>query len=834
MSLYQRAFISGIARIFSLPRLSIPLIVTLGLTLGAVLSVIAISSTLFFKPLKGVNNEDNIQTFQFQMQFSKDMSISYWNLRRLADFNETYKHLGTWAGISSNNEEAVSINNVTYSTTQFSASDTILSVLGTQLLKGQDVTIEAPDEYVWISNTLWQQVFSGSDSAIGKQLSHNNKNYIIAGIIEDLMDAPDNNAIASEQIWFISKLSNLLGKTEEGAVRDDIKALLLKTSNPNVQLPSKTELIKWRTQYITNNTPEEEVQGYLGFINNSPVELITDSYRNHLLGSSKNLVYALFAAVIGLLLMATLNLLNLFIAHYQTRNKEFAIQLSLGSSLLKLRLLILLENLPSFILATISGLLVTGWIIKSLPHITNNNLPMIDDISINNTTLFASFLIIVLLSILFSAFALIDINKQALANNLNSSGKGIQAQTNHWLSRTLMVIQLTVASVLLTASVMIASQSYDAVYRDLGFELGNHYEVSMSVSDPLWAKKIANPTKYQGSEAQKVNQDISNIIETNVTDSKVVIPTGAPLTSMYILMAYSPENNPNKQILFQPSYLSVGYFKAFDIPVLAGANLSQAQIDNNDNGVVIDTIMAKELFPNLSFQEVIGKSIDLGIEDDKGESIKSTINAVVGSIQSQIGRVNPIVTPRVYFSQFNISGNFAFTVNLPAGESMTAEQIQTQITKQYPMLNNLQVTSLKERWNEQTLSERLSFWLVLMMTGLTLFLAAIGIAGLTQMTTNQKKYELAVRMATGAKQSRLLSFILKDAFWMLSLGLGLGFIICVFGYQQLQTSLTLLPEFNWLAMTTLNICLIIIVLLSVTVPAWRVISSDPMHALREE
>ena len=196
--------------------------------------------------------------------------------------------------------------------------------------------------------------------------------------------------------------------------------------------------------------------------------------------------------------MATLNLLNLFIAHYQARNKEFAIQLSLGSSLLKLRLLVLLENLPSFILATISGLLVTGWILKSLPHITNNNLPMINEIAVNNTTLAASFMIIVLLSILFSAFALIDINKQALATNLNSSGKGIQAQSNHWLSRTLMVIQLAVASLLLTASVMLASQSYDAVYRDLGFELGNHYEVSMSVSDPQWAKKNSKPNEVSG------------------------------------------------------------------------------------------------------------------------------------------------------------------------------------------------------------------------------------------------------------------------------------------------------------------------------------------------
>jgi predicted permease len=834
MSLYQKAFISGVARIFSLPRLSIPLIVTLGLTLGAVLSVVAISSTLLLKPLKGVNNEDSIQTFQFQMQFSKDMSISYWNMRRLADFNETYKHLGTWAGISSNNEEVVSINNVTFSTTQFSASDTILNVLGTQLLKGQDVTLDLPDEYVWISNSLWQQAFSGSDSAIGKQITHNNKNYVVAGIIEDLMDAPDNNEIKAEQIWFISKLSNLLGKTEEGAVRDDIKALLLKANNPKTQLPSKEELIQWRTQYITNNTPEEQLQGYLGFINNSPVSITTDSYRNHLLGASKNLVYALFAAVVGLLLMATLNLLNLFIAHYQSRTKEFSIQLSLGSSLLKLRLLVLLENLPSFILASISGLLVTGWILKSLPHITNNNLPMINDISINGTTIIASIVIILLLSIIFSALALVDINKQALANNLNSSGKGIQAQSNHWLSRILMVVQLTVASLLLTASVMLASQSYDAVYRDLGFELGNHYEVSMSVTDQTWAKKIANPTKYQGSEAQKVNQEITKIIETNVTGSKVVIPTGAPLTSMFILMAYSPDNNPSQQILYQPSYLSAGYFKAFNIPILAGANLTQAQINNNDNNVVIDTLMAKTLFPDLSYEQIIGKTIDLGQEDENGESVRSEINAVVGAIQSQIGRTAPILTPRVYFSQLNLGGNFAFTVNLPDGQSMTADQIQAQITKQFPMLNNLQVTSLQERWKQQTLSERLSLWVVLAMTGLTLFLAAIGIAGLTQMTTNQKKYELAVRMATGAKQMRLLSFILKDAMWMLSFGLGLGFIISVFGYPQLQASLTLLPEFNWLAMTGLDIGLIIIVLLSVSIPAWRVISSDPMKALREE
>ena len=163
------AFSSGISRIFALPRLSIPLILTLGLTLGAVLSVIAISSSLLYKPLQGVKDEDSIQSFEYRLKVSDSMSISYWNMRRLADFNQSYKDLGIWAGIASNEQDVI-IDNVTYPTTQHSASNTILEVLGTTLIKGQNVTIDKPDDYVWISNSLWRQVYSGLDNAIGKTI----------------------------------------------------------------------------------------------------------------------------------------------------------------------------------------------------------------------------------------------------------------------------------------------------------------------------------------------------------------------------------------------------------------------------------------------------------------------------------------------------------------------------------------------------------------------------------------------------------------------------------------------------------------------------------------
>ena len=102
------------------------------------------------------------------------------------------------------------------------------------------------------------------------------------------------------------------------------------------------------------------------------------------------------------------------------------------------------------------------------------------------------------------------------------------------------------------------------------------------------------------------------------------------------------------------------------------------------------------------------------------------------------------------------------------------------------------------------------------------------------MTTHQKKYELAIRMATGARQSSLMRFVVKDTMWILITGLLIGFTLSVFGYDWLKENISLLPEFNWLTLGSLDIGLVIVVLLSVLIPTWRVIRQDPLSALRQE
>ncbi|KGJ99054.1 ABC transporter permease [Thalassotalea sp. ND16A] len=831
MSLYKKAFLHGIARVFALPRLSIPLILTLGLTLGAVLSVTAISSTLLYQPLQGVKNEASLQTFEYRFKMSDTLSVSYWNMNRLQSFGEHFADLGEWAGISPA-EQDVEINNGIYPTTLFEASSNILEVLGARLLLGDDVSIAAPEQYVWISESLWQYAYAGIESVIGKQLNVNNQPFIIAGVIEDVMAIKSDQAILPQQVWFIKNLATVATQEDNvGNISNDIDFLLLKSANGNAVLPTQEQTDEWLTNYVTSNVDGDNVQMFLDFLSNTNKEVIGAPYRSNMLGETEGLIIALFAASIGLLLMATLNLLNLFIAHYQSRTKEFAIQLSLGASLLKVRLLVLLENLPSFLLAATAGLLVTGWALKSLPLIAGDSLPMIDTIGLNGVTIAASFAIIILLSILFSVLALVDIDKQALSNNLNSSGKGIQAQSNQWLSRMLMVLQLSIASVLLTASVMITLQSYQSVYQDLGYEIGNSYNISLTVADEEYITQLRDYEKYGNSEINTLLADVSSMIETKVANADVIISDNGPLSDSLQVRAFRNEDNNNERVIFQIRSLSSDFFSAFNINMLAGANLSQEQIDNDEDRIVIDQNMATTMFPSLSNEQIIGKTVKLNQGEDNPAMI---VTGIVSNTISQTGIADPLGLPAVYSHRIDTGGNLQFTVMMPAGKSLTDEMINSELQRQFPRLSNLQVTPLSDIWQRQTLNQRVSLWVVLTMTALTLLLAAIGVAGLTQMTTNHRKYELAVRMATGAKQSRLVRFILTDALWMLVIGLGLGFVVSVLGYQQIQQQLEMLPEFNWLAMTALDSGLIVIVLLSVLLPAWRVIRADPMQALREE
>lgn len=821
MSLALKSLGRGVKRIISVPRLSLSLIIALGSTLGAVLCVTAIVSALIIKPLPGVSNAASLKTLELNVTFGGSFKLDFITAHALNHAGKHFKDIGLWASVDAT-RSSVDIETINHPVTLLSASSNATNVLGTRLVLGDFVTNDKTESHVWLSKSLWQSAYSGLTTVLGKTITIRGQQFIIAGVLEDTLAIKSHKPILPNQIWRYRDFSKALGMTKTDNIgNNSLKNIIIKRRN-DVPMPTNEEITQWFNLYVDTQITVPEIQD---FVRSMPMESSITDYRASFLDTSYNLAIGLSITALGLLLMASLNLVNLFLSHYQSRNKEFAIQLSMGATPLKLKCLMILENLPSFILAGTFGTLLGAWLIKALPLLSNNEMPMLSAISIDQLTLVFGAIVVVSLSVIFGLLSITNINKHNLQSNLNSSGKGTAAQSSNTISRTLMVLQISIASVLMTGSVMLAKNTYDEVNQSLGFSLNSAQQISFNIKDEQWIEQLiaSNRKNVLFNQYQDFIEKLGADITEKIPDSEIaLINNGGVLSGSISLRSETLTDNPEQKITYQVHHYDVGYFDALEIPILAGTPHSAQEVQDKSNKTIVDERFAKELFPDVNYQDIIGKPLPTDAE------------RVVGAIVATTGFKEMQVGPAVYTPYHSVSRRITYTLILPSGTILASDELKAYFEKKYPQLEFIEAKSLKEIWLKITASNRLTLYVLIAITLLTIILAAIGISGLTLMTTHQKKYELAIRMATGARQSSLMRFVVKDTMWILITGLLIGFTLSVFGYDWLKENISLLPEFNWLTLGSLDIGLVIVVLLSVLIPTWRVIRQDPLSALRQE
>lgn len=814
MSLAIKSLGRGVKRICSLPRLSLSLVIALGTTLGVVLCVTAIISALLIRPLAGVANAPMLKVLDFNTTYAGSMNMAIMTPKNIIHASNYFNDIGDWGALDASTSSIV-INSINYAITKINGSSNIVDILGTRVLLGQSIEDNLVENHVWISNSLWNSAYGQAKSAIGQTLTMSDKSYIIAGVLEDTLAIKSTEQIYTQQIWQLKDYSKAVSYVANSSITGNtVNNVIIKLNESNNEFPSMEALNDWMRHFIDS---EIDIPNIKEFLQALPLSNKITDYKADLLGASYTLVLALIITAIGLLLMATLNLINLFMSHYQSRTKEFAIQLSAGATASRLRFLMIIENIPSFMLAGILGTLLGSWLIKALPLLTNNQLPLLDSIHIDFLTIAIGSILVLSLSILFGCLSLTQLDRINIIKNLNSSGKGTAAQSSSSVSKVLMVIQITIASLLMTGSIVNAKKNYDGVFEDIGMTIDNIQQLSFTIIDDSWFESLDS----KSDELAQLEAQLAKAIEQEITDSQVILVSNRGVLRDGVV-TFASVSSGDKEITYRYKHTNAGYFKAMNIAVLAGTLPTSDDIFNKSDARVIDENFAKVFFSGIAYDDIIGQKISF--RDDR----------TVGAIVAETGFKNTRIAPLMYSYSKSTHKDITITIALPTARELPLDQLKTHFDTAFSQLELTGVQSIDSIWNEMTAVKRLTLYVLIGITILTIILAAIGISGLTLMTTHQKKYELAIRMSTGANQLTLITFILKQTMWVLAVGLLLGFAISAFGYDYFQKMITLLPQFNWLTLMYLDIGLVFVVLLSVLIPTWRVIKQDPLSALRQE
>jgi ABC-type antimicrobial peptide transport system permease subunit len=117
---------------------------------------------------------------------------------------------------------------------------------------------------------------------------------------------------------------------------------------------------------------------------------------------------------------------------------------------------------------------------------------------------------------------------------------------------------------------------------------------------------------------------------------------------------------------------------------------------------------------------------------------------------------------------------------------------------------------------------------------LGLVLVAVGLYGVMAYTVEQRTHEIGVRMALGADRASVVRLVLRDAFFQIGIGLGLGIPLTIVAGRLMSQQLFGVSPWDPKMLTITTVLLCAAALLASWIPAARAASVDPMVALRTE
>jgi len=305
------------------------------------------------------------------------------------------------------------------------------------------------------------------------------------------------------------------------------------------------------------------------------------------------------------------------------------------------------------------------------------------------------------------------------------------------------------------------------------------------------------------------------------------LPAAGPSTVTFRVQG-QPEVPANQQLTASDNVVTTDFFRTAGIPLLRGRTFTE-----QDTPLAPRVIVVNQEFVNRHFhdQNPLGNQIQLNVSGTASQW--SEIVGVVGNVKTYSEGI--IDDPQVYepFLQRPIP-SFSLMLRTGSDPSAFASPLRTavaQVDTELPLANVMSMPALIDR---QKGGNPFFVRVLASFAFLALILAGIGIYGLIAYSVGQRRHEIAIRMALGAKRPDVLRMILRDGMKMTAIGVAAGLALAIplpRVFDALFYGLHLRePRLYFLVPASI----LIVALLATYIPARRASRVDPMSALHQD
>ncbi len=691
-------------------------------------------------------------------------------------------------------------------------SPSLLAVLQTPPLMGRGIVPEDEQQVVLLSYGLWQRRFGGDPSIVGRSLTLGGGGYRVVGVMPagfhfppfwqekaemwvPLVFPPDRMADRG------SRSLRVFGRLENGVSLERASAEMNAIAHRlEVAFPQE-----YRDRGASVIPLTEEV-----------------------VGKTRTALLVLLGAVTFLLLIACANVANLLLARASGRQKEIALRLVLGASRWRLVRQLLAESLLLSTAAGAVGLLLSWWAVHalavSIPEASHFTLPRYQEIGIGGVVLLFTLGISALTSVLFGLAPALQFSRPDLHGTLKEGGRGNSRHSRTAMGRVLVAGEVAVSLMLLAgAGLMVRSLSRLGAV-DAGFDPHNVLTMRVVLSGQTYATPERRNAFYR-----QILDRVGAVPGVRSASGINHLPLAGDLWTFSFTVEGLPAPLDPPGAAFRVVF--PGYFQTMRIPMLRGRDFTHHDDASAPGVVAINQSMARRFWPG---EDALGKRIRLGGANSKSPWL--TVSAVVKDAeQSQWGAT---ADNEFYFPYGQNPEDFQKYLTLvmrTAGDpGALSGAIQQQIWSMDRDIPIPDVLSMQQVVDRAVWQPRFSTTILLGFAALALLLAAVGIYGVISYGVSQRRNEIGIRMALGARPRDVLCGVLGEAAVLAGVGsiAGLGAALLLTRY--LKSLLYEVSATDPLVLTVAAVILTAIALAAAWLPAHRATQIDPIEALRAE
>jgi len=796
-------------------------VITLALGIGMTSATFSMVDALIFRPYP-VPHPSNVVSLAGTTHDSKIEDFSYREYLDIRDNTKSYDGVIACADM-----QAVGYSAEADVTPRIKGgmmvSGNFFRVLGVEPRLGRgfrpdEDQVPGRDAVVVLGPDFWRHEFAGDASVVGKTIRLNGTPFTVIGVAPD--EFPGLLVFGHPDLYMPLAMARVFS-TDIGKNffedRDDrelnVKARLKADANLQDARNELALLAKGFERDYPNLTRSRGAAVYTQF------QTRTTEDQNWKFG----VVFVILA--LAVLLVACTNVAGLLLSRARERAREIAVRLALGAGRLRLIRLLLTESL---ILATLGGLAgiaigygVIEWFHSKDTIIFATELPVAVPFQMDKRVLLLCVGLSVLSAFLCGLAPALQSTRVDLVNALKSADVEVPGRKRLWGRNMLVVAQVAMSLMLLTASFLMARGFQHDLMVGTGFTKDH---LLMTSFDPRLIQYNATQTQQfykllaermretPGVQSEALTQNIP--MGTDDFDGLTFVPDGFTM----------PPDRANFASTMDT--IDEGYFATLGIPILRGRAFLTTDTADAPRVAIVNAHFAKHYWPG---GDAVGKHIRL----DNSAGVPVEIVGVAQTIKYQT-MSDPIDFVYMPLAQRPVA-RMVLILRSSGDPLQLLQPVKDAVRSVDPNLPLLHTQVYEEYYlNQAVRGPEIAIDLVGTMGAVGLFLAIAGLYGLVAYNVSRRTHEIGIRMALGAVSSDVLRLVMGKGFVLVGIGTGMG-LVMGFALEQLMNSMLFNSGgVDVVAYLIVVPSLFLVAMLAAYVPARRACRIAPTQALRYE